>query len=391
MAEHTPLTGQHLRQALSSGVVSLDQLYRNLGLDAETGWLRELLDARRTPTQSELMRLAAHSGVPLTVLAGVAQPNESLAVALRAGLLDGALDVEPQVARAQRLIAHLRLLESWYRTSTNHRFMRGKNAIRSRSHDTFIKRSAQITAQQLRAILDLSDTEPVLNLSELVESLGVPVFVTHLPDRVHGITVHDSSDSKWRGVIFVHSGDWWTRQRYTLAHELAHVIFQDNQPVIVDRAGSIDERDKVEWRAECFARYFLAPDSAVRSFWARHAREGDEIALAKLMMHFGISRDAAARAISDAAKVPSDRLRPLLSNEVRVRELMESAGLGDLWAESCHNQHEEGVSSWLLELALNAYREGLISPNIVADILNEDDVSAVISDLYKQGWASART
>jgi Zn-dependent peptidase ImmA (M78 family) len=233
----------------------------------------------------------------------------------------------------------------------------------------------------------LDDLEPIGDFTELVESLGVPVIVTELPGNVHGLTAHDSAGGGWRGVVLVNSSDWWTRQRYTLAHELAHVIFRDDQPVIVDRQGSVGEQDRVEWRAECFARYFLAPNDAVADYWLRHRGVGDEIALAKLMMHFGISRIAAIRALVEVFELPFGRFDSLLPNTARVQDLMSSAGLADQWFMACEAQHEEGASPWLLSLALDAYKHALVSAGVVADVLNRHDVEAVELELSQQGWA----
>ncbi|WP_170232176.1 ImmA/IrrE family metallo-endopeptidase [Saccharothrix saharensis] len=370
----------------------MDQIYRSLGLGVGQGWLADVIEGRRAAEKIELARLAVHAQVPLTVLTGAAPPDRNLAVALRAGLVQPAAPVKPAVWRAQKLIEHLRLLTSWYPSDAAPRFERGQTALRAQVKDRHLRKAARLTAEAMRAILRIDDDAPVDDLTALIESLGVPVFVVDLPDHVHGMTVHDvagSGDaigSGWCGVVLVNSRDWWTRQRYTLAHELAHVIFRDEQPIIVDEVDGVNGRSEPEIRAEYFARYFLAPDVAIQRFWQANRHLSEEIALAKLMIHFGISRTAAQRAVSEVMEIDRGRLAQGLGATELVRDLMASAGMAPAWDDACAHQHEEGASPWMLSLALDAYRHGLVSGSVVADVLGRRDVHEVERELDAQGW-----
>ena len=385
MDDRKPLRGAALRNAVSDPSGSIDHLYAGFDLEPHTGWLADLIEDRREPSSSELARIAALSGVPLTVLAGFRKPKESLAIALRSGAA-ATSDVRKEVERAHTLLQHLTLLASWYPTDDRVRQDSYRRVLRARSFDNYMRRAAQITAQQFRSFMGIDDDEPIDDLTEIVESLGVPVMIERLPRDVHGLTIHDSSGDAWRGLIMVNSYDWWTRQRYTLSHELAHVLYQDENAVIVDRKGEVDRDNLVELRAEYFARYLLAPDAAVRSFWLKHKSDPTEVALARLMMHFGISRDAAKKAVIEVCGVPDSTLAPLLNNAGTVATMMSSAHMLDQWESACASQHDRGASPMLLDLALNAYHEGFISPIIIADILNESDTGKVEKDLAEKGW-----
>lgn len=388
-----PLQGERLLAALSGSPLTLPEIFHSLGLNSDQGWLADVLENRRPASKIELARLSVHSQVPLTVLTGAAPPERNLAVALRAGLVHAPVSLEPVVWRAQKLIEHLRLLTSWYPSDAAPRFEFGRTALRAQVKHNHLKKAARLTAEALRAILRIDDEAPIGDLTELVESFGIPVFVMELPDSVHGMTVHDivgngdTIGTGWCGVTLINSKDWWTRQRYTLAHELAHVIFKDQNPVIVDEGDGAKKSDPAEIRAEYFARYFLAPDAAIRQFWTANEHCGEGMAIARLMMHFGLSRIAAQRAVAEVMGIDHERLVGRLGATEGVRGLMVSAGMAQEWDEACAHQNKEGASPWMLSLALDAYRHGLVSSSVVADVLNRFDGPEVERELAAQGWA----
>jgi Zn-dependent peptidase ImmA (M78 family) len=95
-----------------------------------------------------------------------------------------------------------------------------------------------------------------------------------------------------RGVAIVNSTDIQSRQRFTLAHELAHHLF-DQDSVFVENLVQ-GERNPVESRANAFAAEYLLPEATVRRWkpsapWAESPND-----VARLALHFGISLEAAA-------------------------------------------------------------------------------------------------
>ncbi|MGP4019250.1 ImmA/IrrE family metallo-endopeptidase [Saccharopolyspora sp. 5N708] len=385
-ADGSPMRGERLRQLLTADGTALDEVYRSVELTPHTGWLAEVLADRRAPTTSELARLSVHTEIPLAVLTGATEPRANLGVALRSGLVE--FDVEEQVhlRHAQRLLDRLRLLTSWYGAEAAGRAARAELARRACNHTPYPPEAARRTAQNLRSILGIADGAPIGDLTEILESIGVPVVVLPLPPNVHGMTVHDECGDDWRSVVLISSRDRWTRQRFTLAHELAHVLFRDRRTVIIERGDEVDESDAQEWRAECFAGRFLAPEAAVRNWWNAARRDvGDRVALARFMLHFGLSRAAAIRTLRGA--IGNRDFTHLAHDPRRVTDLMELAGLGEDWRAAGADESEPAASPWLLSMSLDAYRDGLVSAEVVADVLGDPDVTAVERDLIDQGWA----
>ena len=65
---------------------------------------------------------------------------------------------------------------------------------------------------------------------------------------MHGLNVQDEREGISTRLIIVSSSGPWTLQRYTLAHELGHSLYNDAGQVIVDL---VEEPDRLpELRAE---------------------------------------------------------------------------------------------------------------------------------------------
>ncbi|WP_239134481.1 ImmA/IrrE family metallo-endopeptidase [Rugosimonospora africana] len=323
------------------------------------------------------------------MLTGEVQPERSLAVALRAGLLHTPDEVSRATKRAETILGDLRLLLSWFPQEdvrTQETLSRARRAV---SGDNFAQRAGVRTAERLRDLLDLGD-EPVADIVPIVESFGVPVVLESIPNSIQGLTVHDDAGAIRRSVVVVNTEDWWGRQRFTLAHELCHILFDDARPVIVERK-EVDPEDYTELRCETFARHFLAPTEAVRHFWREHRpQRGHSYArfIAMLMMHFGISRQAALNTMQWDLKVPASDLDPYRRG--RIDLLMRSSGLSEEWDEACRTQHDRSASEWLLAMALDAFQSSLIDASVVASVLGrDDDLSNVRQELVDKGWAPA--
>jgi len=95
------------------------------------------------------------------------------------------------------------------------------------------------------------------------EVFGVDVAVITLDEGFDGLAVA-SADA--RLIVLATSQVPW-RQRYTLAHELGHLLFGDDQEVHLDKDvfDRAQARDPGEARANSFAAAFLMPEATLRS------------------------------------------------------------------------------------------------------------------------------
>ena len=104
-------------------------------------------------------------------------------------------------------------------------------------------------------------TAPVGDLCDLLESQGVRTGTVSLPPNISGLTLVDESI----GVFIVVNADHPpVRQRFSWAHEYAHVLVDRNRSGAISRAEN--RAELLEVRANAFAADFLMPAEGVLQF-----------------------------------------------------------------------------------------------------------------------------
>ena len=92
---------------------------------------------------------------------------------------------------------------------------------------------------------------PIPNVAELLEDRGVKVFF-HQPLDLDGLTAHVRLDGMPDAyVIVVNDSDWGERQRFTIAHEIGHMVLDVSQGIDMEKA------------ANRFAGAFLMPEDVL--------------------------------------------------------------------------------------------------------------------------------
>ncbi len=371
-----------------------DRLTVRLG--EQSSWLAATLDGSslEPPTLAQYLMISAVTNVMVPVLTGEVTPAESVQIALRSGALSAQVaDIEPAQERAVSLLRAARLVGAWNGVPLAERRSSLDRLRAVVSHAAYPPKAGEETARQVRNRLEkttwLSRTAPVVDLVGLVEASGIPVeFTDRLPDGVHGLTVHDGTLGEWDGVILIRAQDYWVRQRYTLAHEFCHALFRDTGTGFINDDATMSSDVAEERRAESFARHFLVPERPVRMRWAELVGAGraPSDALCDVILHFGISRQAAIHTLQSLRVARAAELSALTAHEVTVNALMTEAGLSQEWRDACVDQHEPGASPWLSKVALDLFAEGKVSVKTVANVLGRD-VNTVVHELAAQGWA----
>lgn len=114
--------------------------------------------------------------------------------------------------------------------------------------------SAQKAAQALRAVWMLPDG-PVKNLTALLESAGIVIFPCDFGTKAMDATAMRIADMP--PMIFINKNISADRWRFTIAHELAHLVLHDTpHPFMEDEADS-------------FAAEFLLPEIELRGHFQR--------------------------------------------------------------------------------------------------------------------------
>jgi len=130
--------------------------------------------------------------------------------------------------------------------------------------DTSSGVSPEEAARKLREYLDLQ-RGPVRNLVNLLEINGVVVFlIDSESDKFDGITLF--TDAR-HPIIFLNSNLPNDRKRFTLAHELGHLVLHIRQRKNIFTKKQFDEQpdDFKETEANRFASEFLMPELDIRN------------------------------------------------------------------------------------------------------------------------------
>ncbi len=265
------MIGERIRRARKAAGVSLRALAGETGLSHTT--LNKFEREYQTPDSSQLLALARALGVrseyllrPTTVALG---PVEYRASKLAARTRDRIhADVLDQLERWHELLDLFPqpILPAFELPS----------GLPAR-----IQSDAQIeaAAEGLRSAWELGQ-DPIPDLIDTLESQGILVVQTTTDDAggFNGLSAR-TGEGLARPVIVVDTAWPGDRQRFTLAHELGHLVLADR----------LSPELEIEKACHCFAGAFLLPATALRRALGerRHTLEPQELLLLK--NEFGLS------------------------------------------------------------------------------------------------------
>lgn len=165
-----------------------------------------------------------------------------------------------------------------------------------------VKDDAENAARKLRKQWDLG-SDPIPNLVEFLEEHGIKVVSLPLPEEFSGVMCWvRSSDGGKMPVIALNEAHDGERQRFSLAHELGHLVL-----VIPEVLG---DKDK-EGLCHRFASAFLIPMETIVAKMGRHRRALTMEELFALKPVFGVSAQALAYRCKDLAIISEAACRGL--------------------------------------------------------------------------------
>ncbi len=192
--------------------------------------------------------------------------------------------------------------------------------------------------------------EPVPNLIEFLEERGIKLLTMGLGD-IDGLTARVRHD---RGapsaVIVVNQDHWGERQRFTIAHELGHMVMD------------VADKRKEEKAAHRFAGAFLMPAETLRAEIGKRRKSMGWSELFELKRIFGVSVQALTYRCKDLG---------IFSNVLFRRLFDEFERLG--WRsppfEEPHTIEQVRPSRRFERLCFRALVEGAVSDSRAAELL----------------------
>lgn len=158
-------------------------------------------------------------------------------------------------------------------------------------------------------------TSPPVPLERLAELCRATIRYEPFEGELSGM-VHRRSDGS--GVIGVNSSHSATRQRFTIAHEIGHLLLHGDDEVHIDEKRPLGQRDELssqavdprEIEANQFAAELLMPESLVRECLVNLVDEEPAVsiedAIEKLARIFRVSQLAMTHRLTNLRIVSSD-------------------------------------------------------------------------------------
>ena len=207
---------------------------------------------------------------------------------------------------------------------------------------------AEAAAQALRCAWDLGGG-PIANLTELLEERKIKVLKLALPSSVDGLTCFVRNGG-WGGkvpVVICSTAKSAERQRFTLAHELGHMVMQV--------AGGVDE----EKACHRFAGALLAPPQELAREVGpcrRHVGFSELVEIKKL---FGMGAAALVMRMGDLGIIEKTVVQDVFRGVGRTWRTTEPSSVGR--AEEPRRFHR---------LCFRALAEDVVSQSKAAELLN---------------------
>ena len=151
------------------------------------------------------------------------------------------------------------------------------------------------------------------DLPRLIEDVfGIDVAVEDLGEQFDGLAAHRPDAA----LILANACKVPARQRFTLAHELAHLLSGDDQAVHLDRDVYRTGQNPTEGRANAFAAAFLMPEDVLRDRIGTTGRPVE--ALANLAFELMVSPSSLAYRLFNLGLIDAgtrDRLKAITEKE----------------------------------------------------------------------------
>ena len=353
--------GERLRAAREQA--HLSQTEAAAFLDLTSAALSQYETGKRRVDALALERLAHLYAVPLAFFFEGGGARTDWEAALYARAED--LSVEGRAGVGQ-LTSQVRQFQTLYDLAGAEPPGRPHHAFRPLPERAFPLDQVELYAEDARRHFDLGSA-PLRDVKSFLEALGAHVFGIELGEGQADLSGLFFMHPELGAIVAVNSDQHYGRRSFTLAHELAHVLFHYDRPAILCRS---DERHPSEQFADRFAARFLVPRRALfermRELGLEKARRAEDVV--HLARYFGVSYLAMYYRLKGER-----RLDASIEDPAAVRPVVLARQLG--YAPSEHEYRslpwslEDRLPQVFIELAYRAWQNGDISPRRAAEML----------------------
>lgn len=184
------------------------------------------------------------------------------------------------------------------------------------------KANLMTKAIQIRVKLGEDSNSPIdiFSLTQNIDNLTIVYYP--MGDTLSGMCIKGESGSC---VIAINSAMSLGRQRFSLAHELYHMYYDENMISVCGK--NIGTGKDIEKEADTFASYFLMPDAELESKAALLASKHENKKLLlddviRIEQYFGMSHQATVIRLKESAHIDHSQIESFLKSSVRKRAEM---------------------------------------------------------------------
>jgi Zn-dependent peptidase ImmA (M78 family)/transcriptional regulator with XRE-family HTH domain len=352
MALTMEMLADRVRAAMEAAGMSQRALGQAIGFDPPT--MSKALSGKRGFKPLELALISETLGISVQQL--LADGTRSREAVLARVQPEGSPATEQALARVRQMLELDGLLSE--------QGFEALPAVRPpRPSSSLPYEQGELLAQRLRSQSGLGDADLPTDLGQLAadveDKFNVDVAIEPLESGLDGLAI-------WRRhytLIMVSSSIAAHRQRYTIAHELGHLMAGDQGDIVDENINY--SRTPAETRANAFAAAFLMPAGALRAATGEHSTPTEEL-IADLLARYRVSLDALAFRLHNLGIIDAagrDSVRRMSSTRIALRQGRAS----DLQA-----RHDQRWPDGLLRRAVEAYAKGRISIRPIAQLINVD-------------------
>jgi transcriptional regulator with XRE-family HTH domain len=238
-----------------------------------------------------------------------------------------------------------------------------------------------LAAAALKLVTDSDRAAPgeqCNGLSEMIEHVfGIDVEIDELPPGFDGLSWC------WNGfrLILISNSGSWTRQRFTLAHELGHILAGDAQDLLVDIdvMSSPVRRADTELRANAFAASFLM---STRIIEESSAGNFDTDSFVRMVGCLGVSPSALSWRLLNLGLIGNqERVR---LGTLTLRQCAVQGGWLERYRARTRDQSEVRRPGLLSHQVLEAFETGRVSARVAARVLRIPPETLLPSPLRTQ-------
>lgn len=215
-------------------------------------------------------------------------------------------------------------------------------------------------AERFRADHGLGD-QPLGDIITIIEqTTGTDVTVLDVDAAEHGMVMRDPKFGFT--IIAVARTPHPMRQRSTLAHELAHVLFKDaGQPF--SAAADWSALNEVEKRARAFARHLLIPQQGL-AHMLDSGRPFEDTDLSRIVQRFLVSPQLALVAVRERGVALTGD--PKVWESIRTPDLATKFGWMDRYRQLQADSDSRRAPQLLLARAIRGYQAAVLGAGAIA-------------------------